>query len=109
MFGKLSKQHNILDANEMPDHDDEMYYEPFKYLHLGSLAYIGNSYVTSSPATLLYRTMDVVLCPEEKSLADWVVLSSTIMDIHSLVVYWQCTLGDRKSNLPSPPSSYILL
>lgn len=43
MFGKLSTQHNILDANEMPDHDDEMYYEPFKYLHLGSLAYIGNS------------------------------------------------------------------
>lgn len=46
MFGKLSSQHNVLDANDMPDHDDEMYYTPFKYLHLGSLAYIGNSYVT---------------------------------------------------------------
>jgi len=45
MYGKLAKQHNILDANEMPDHDDELYFQPFKYLHLGSLAYIGNSYV----------------------------------------------------------------
>jgi len=43
MYAKLAKQTNILDANEMPDHDDELYYKPFKYLHLGTLAYIGNS------------------------------------------------------------------
>jgi hypothetical protein len=45
MYGKLAQQTNILDANEMPDHDDELYYKPFKYLHLGTLAYIGNSSV----------------------------------------------------------------
>lgn len=43
MFGKLSSQHGVLDANEMPDHDDEMYYEPFKYANLGSVAYLGGS------------------------------------------------------------------
>jgi NADH dehydrogenase FAD-containing subunit len=45
MYGTLAKRIDTLDANEMPDHDDEMYYKPFKYLHLGTLAYIGNSYV----------------------------------------------------------------
>jgi hypothetical protein len=43
MYGKLADQHKVLDANEMPDHDDELYYKPFKYMHLGTLAYIGNS------------------------------------------------------------------
>ena len=46
MYGTLAKRIDTLDANEMPDHDDEMYYKPFKYLHLGTLAYIGNSYVS---------------------------------------------------------------
>jgi hypothetical protein len=45
MYGTLAKRIDTLDANEMPDHDDEMYYKPFKYLHLGTLAYIGNSCV----------------------------------------------------------------
>lgn len=45
MYGTLAKRIDTLDANEMPDHDDEMYYKPFKYLHLGTLAYIGNSAV----------------------------------------------------------------
>lgn len=49
MYGTLAKQLNTLDANEMPDHDDEMYYKPFKYLHLGTLAYIGNSLVPLLP------------------------------------------------------------
>jgi NADH dehydrogenase FAD-containing subunit len=43
MYGKLADQHKVLDANEMPDHDDELYFKPFKYMHLGTLAYIGNS------------------------------------------------------------------
>jgi NADH dehydrogenase len=29
----------------MPDMDDEAYYDPFKWINFGSLAYIGNSYV----------------------------------------------------------------
>jgi len=49
MYGTLAKRIDTLDANEMPDHDDEMYYKPFKYLHLGTLAYIGNSYVYFPP------------------------------------------------------------
>jgi len=49
MYGTLAKRIDTLDANEMPDHDDEMYYKPFKYLHLGTLAYIGNSYVSFPP------------------------------------------------------------
>jgi hypothetical protein len=49
MYGTLAKRIDTLDANEMPDHDDEMYYKPFKYLHLGTLAYIGNSYVFVLP------------------------------------------------------------
>lgn len=43
MFKKLAKSTKTLRANELPDLDDEMYYEPFSYMHLGSLAYIGNS------------------------------------------------------------------
>ena len=57
MYGKLAKQHNILDANEMPDHDDELYFQPFKYLHLGSLAYIGNSYVPTFVLELMGRAV----------------------------------------------------
>jgi hypothetical protein len=49
MYGTLAKRIDTLDANEMPDHDDEMYYKPFKYLHLGTLAYIGNSCVLFFP------------------------------------------------------------
>jgi hypothetical protein len=55
MYGTLAKRIDTLDANEMPDHDDEMYYKPFKYLHLGTLAYIGNSYVCFLlPASFYY-------------------------------------------------------
>lgn len=43
LFTKLAKQATTLRANELPDLDDEAYYEPFSYRHLGSLAYIGNS------------------------------------------------------------------
>jgi NADH dehydrogenase len=43
MFGKLAKSHKALELNEMPDMDDEAYYSPFAYRHLGNLAYIGNS------------------------------------------------------------------
>jgi hypothetical protein len=32
-----------LQANDIKDMDDEAYFEPFNYTHLGSLAYIGNS------------------------------------------------------------------
>ena len=53
MYGTLAKRIDTLDANEMPDHDDEMYYKPFKYLHLGTLAYIGNSYVSFLPSSIL--------------------------------------------------------
>jgi len=43
MFGKLSKQ---ADRNEhILQADDEVYYDAFKYTHLGTLAYIGNSAV----------------------------------------------------------------
>jgi NADH dehydrogenase FAD-containing subunit len=42
-FTKLAKQHKVLQANFLPGDDDEAYYKPFRYLHLGSLAYIGNS------------------------------------------------------------------
>ena len=43
MFTKLAKQARVLRDNDMPDLDDEGYYDPFSYQHLGSLAYIGNS------------------------------------------------------------------
>jgi hypothetical protein len=45
MFGKLAKTSKALKANDVKDVNDEAYYEPFNYTHLGSLAYIGNSYV----------------------------------------------------------------
>lgn len=53
MFGRLAKQSATLKANDIPQLDDEAYWEPFNYFHLGSLAYIGNSYVSvhlSDPA-----------------------------------------------------------
>ena len=43
MFGKLAKSREALAKNDLPDLNDEAYYEPFEYKHLGSLAYIGNS------------------------------------------------------------------
>lgn len=43
MFGKLSRQVDVLKANEIDNQDDEVYYKPFKYTNLGALAYIGNS------------------------------------------------------------------
>lgn len=45
LFTKYSKKHDTLTENEILDSDDEMYFEPFSYRHLGSLAYIGNSAV----------------------------------------------------------------
>ncbi|KAL7419107.1 hypothetical protein Q5752_005943 [Cryptotrichosporon argae] len=45
MFNKLARQSKVLRQNDMPDLDDEAYFDSFKYKHLGSLAYIGNSAV----------------------------------------------------------------
>jgi NADH:quinone reductase (non-electrogenic) len=42
-LSKLAKQHKVLAANELYDDDDATYDKPFSYLHLGSLAYIGNA------------------------------------------------------------------
>ena len=42
-LSKLAKQHKVLTANEIYDDDDATYDKPFSYLHLGSLAYIGNA------------------------------------------------------------------
>jgi NADH dehydrogenase len=42
-LSKLAKQHKILAANGLYDDDDATYDKPFSYLHLGSLAYIGNA------------------------------------------------------------------
>lgn len=44
-FTKFARNRKALAANHMPDMDDEAYSKPFKYFHLGSLAYIGNSAV----------------------------------------------------------------
>ncbi|KAJ9116143.1 hypothetical protein QFC20_000822 [Naganishia adeliensis] len=44
-FTQLSKQHDTLIKNQMMDLDDAAYSKPFKYMHLGSLAYVGNSAV----------------------------------------------------------------
>lgn len=44
-FTKLSHQRKVLDANGLASTDDEAVYRPFKYVHLGSLAYIGNAAV----------------------------------------------------------------
>lgn len=41
---KLAKQREILEANDIP-FSDEAVSQPFKYMHLGSLAYIGNAAV----------------------------------------------------------------
>ncbi|KAJ6502224.1 hypothetical protein C8R45DRAFT_819047 [Mycena sanguinolenta] len=41
---KLARQHDVLEANAVVD-VDEAVAKPFKYLHLGSLAYIGNAAV----------------------------------------------------------------
>ena len=43
MFSKLAKQTDILKKNDVKDVNDEAYYEPFVYTHMGTLAYIGNS------------------------------------------------------------------
>ena len=45
LFGKLHRNHKTLEANDLPDLDDEMYNDAFNYKHLGNLAYIGNSCV----------------------------------------------------------------
>jgi len=42
---KLSKQHDTLIKNGLFDEADEFVAPPFKYLHMGSLAYIGNAAV----------------------------------------------------------------
>ncbi|QRW01530.1 NADH dehydrogenase [Ceratobasidium sp. AG-Ba] len=42
---KLAKQQRILAANDITIDDDATYCDPFKYRHLGSLAYIGNAAV----------------------------------------------------------------
>jgi len=44
-FNKLSHQRRVRNANELVPIDDEALYRPFKYIHLGSLAYIGNAAV----------------------------------------------------------------
>lgn len=40
---KLARQREVLKANGLPDITDEVVSKPFKYLHLGSLVYIGNA------------------------------------------------------------------
>jgi NADH dehydrogenase FAD-containing subunit len=42
---KLSKQHDTLIKNGLFDEADEFVARPFKYFHMGSLAYIGNAAV----------------------------------------------------------------
>jgi NADH dehydrogenase len=42
---KLAKQRDVLAKNDIVGGDDEFVSRPFKYLHLGSLAYIGNAAV----------------------------------------------------------------
>ncbi|KAJ7085784.1 hypothetical protein B0H15DRAFT_369914 [Mycena belliarum] len=42
---KIARQREVLQANAVPDGTDEAVSKPFKYLHLGSLAYIGNAAV----------------------------------------------------------------
>jgi len=44
-LGSLAKHVQTLRENDVPMLNDEVFYQPFKYLHLGSLAYIGNSAV----------------------------------------------------------------
>lgn len=42
---KLARQRKVMDDNGLAPQDDEAVYKPFKYAHLGSLAYIGNAAV----------------------------------------------------------------
>jgi len=42
---KLAKQHDVLIKNGLTDGADEFVSHPFKYMHFGSLAYIGNAAV----------------------------------------------------------------
>ncbi|KAG8722479.1 hypothetical protein FRC08_001534 [Ceratobasidium sp. 394] len=44
-LSKLAKQQRTLAANDIAIDDDATYFKPFKYRHLGSLAYIGNAAV----------------------------------------------------------------
>lgn len=45
-FSKIAQTgHDAAAANEVYDDPDDMLYSPFKYTHMGSLAYIGNSAV----------------------------------------------------------------
>ncbi|KAE9397354.1 nucleotide-binding domain-containing protein [Gymnopus androsaceus JB14] len=44
-LNKLARQRSVLQANELPDTPDEAIIGPFRYFHLGSLAYIGNAAV----------------------------------------------------------------
>ncbi|KAF8709427.1 Pyridine nucleotide-disulfide oxidoreductase, partial [Rhizoctonia solani] len=44
-LSKLARQKRILAANDIDFDDDATYSDPFKYKHLGSLAYIGNAAV----------------------------------------------------------------
>ncbi|KAG8907188.1 hypothetical protein FRB99_005160 [Tulasnella sp. 403] len=48
-FCKLAQQRRVMKANDVADEDDAVYAEPFKYEHLGSLAYIGNAAVFDLP------------------------------------------------------------
>jgi len=41
----LANHHETLQENDILADSDEAYYKPFRYLHLGSLAYIGNAAV----------------------------------------------------------------
>lgn len=43
-FGKLASQHEVLEANNVKDLDEAVS-APFRYKHLGNLAYIGNAAV----------------------------------------------------------------
>ncbi|KZP21177.1 nucleotide-binding domain-containing protein [Athelia psychrophila] len=44
-FTKLARQRTVLAANELASTTDEVVYRPFRYSHMGSLAYIGNAAV----------------------------------------------------------------
>lgn len=89
-FGKLAKQQETLSKNGIVDLDDESYYHPFEYQHLGSLAYIGNSYVK-----VTFRKGD--------QLTIVFAVPSLIMKAGPWrVAYSPCTLGDRKWKLCRP-------
>jgi len=44
-FTKLARQRNVNDTNGLPVTDDEAVYRPFRYVHMGSLAYLGSAAV----------------------------------------------------------------